>query len=313
LLAPDSGKLSVGAHPFFDSDRGVNLNPAKRQVGLVFADLALFPHLRVEENVAYGIAGLARAERVRRVDHAMRSFRIEHLRGRKPRTASSGEAQRVALARSLVAEPRVLLLDEPLRSLDTASKSAIIDDMRAWNASRRIPILYITHDVEEALALGERVVVMERGRILAQGGPLDVLRMPRHETIARLAGFENIFDAAVEACHETDGTMISRLAETQVRLEVPLTRVPESGRVRVAIRAGDIMLAATRPQNLSARNILEGTIARLTPSGSRVELQVDCGVVFAVHLTPGAVRSLGLQEGRPVWLIIKSHSCHLVA
>jgi molybdate transport system ATP-binding protein len=312
LLEPEWGRIAIAGRILFDSENHITIPPERRSVALVFADLALFPHLRVEENIAYGIRQLSSAERKRRVADVLESFRITRLGSRRPSELSSGESQRVALARSLVTDPQVLLLDEPLSSLDAGVKSGIIDDLRAWNRARSIPILYITHNLEEAFALGEQVIVIEGGRILAKGRPLDVLRMPRHETIAQLAGFENIFDATVESLREPEGTMTCRLAGTEVDLEVPLARVSEGGKVRVGLRAGDILLAARRPELLSARNILPGRIESLTQVGTRVEAQVRCGKEFVVHLTPGAVHGLSLQAGSEVWLVIKSYSCHLL-
>ena len=150
------------------------------------------------------------------------SFRIAHLVARKPGEISGGERQRVALARSLVTNPSVLMLDEPLSALDHATKSRILDDLRDWNAAHEIPILYVTHSPEEAFALGERVVVLEGGRILAQGMPQFVLTTPRHETIAQVVGFENVFDATVKSIAETQGTMLCQLDGSPAQLEVPL-------------------------------------------------------------------------------------------
>jgi molybdate transport system ATP-binding protein len=313
LLEPEWGRIAIGTDTLFDSEGRISTPPEKRGVALVFADLALFPHLRVEENISYGIRRLPSAERNRRVAEILESFRIPQLGPRRPAEISSGESQRVALARALVTNPRVLLLDEPLSSLDAGIKSGIIDDLRAWNRARNIPILYITHNLEEAFALGEQVIVLEGGRIVAQGQPLDVLRMPRHETIAQLAGFENIFDATVEALHEAEGTMTCRLAATEVDMEAPLTRVSPGGKVRVGLRAGDILLAGQRPELLSARNILPGRIESLTQAGTRVEARVRCGKIFVVHLTAGAVHALSLRAGSEVWLVIKSYSCHMLA
>ena len=200
----------------------------KRGVGYVLQDLALFPHLTVEQNTEYGLAHLARPERKRRAAAMLQEFRIDHLGRQRPAEISGGERQRVALARALVTDPCVLLLDEPLAALDAATKAKILDDLRRWNQAHGIPILYVTHSREEVMALGERVFVMEQGRIIAQGTPHEVLRAPLQETVAQLAGFENIFDAKVESIHEDRGTMLCHLMEHEsgngVLLETPLIR-----------------------------------------------------------------------------------------
>ena len=146
----------------------------------------------------------------------------------------------MALARALVTDPCLLLLDEPLAALDAATKSKILDDLRAWNQQHQIPILYVTHGREEVFALGERVLVLENGHITAQGTPHEVMNAPYRETVAQLAGFENIFDATVSATHEDRGTMTCRVAGSQVELETPLVRTVQMSNLRIGIRAGDI-------------------------------------------------------------------------
>jgi molybdate transport system ATP-binding protein len=219
----------------------------------------------------------------------------------------------VALARALVTDPCVLLLDEPLAGLDAMTKSKILDDLRSWNQAHRIPILYVTHSREEVFALGERVLVLENGRIIAQGTPHEVMSAPRQETVAQLAGFENIFDAKVMAAHEDRGTMTCQVSNSNVDLETPLVRADVGATLRVGIRAGDILLATVKPVGLSARNILPGRIISLARRDVIVVAKVDCGVEMSVHLTLAARDSLELKPGREVWLIVKTHSCHLMA
>jgi len=166
LLHPDAGRISVSEQVLFDSGARVNLPPQKRAIAYVFQSLALFPRMTVEENVAYGLAELRAAERASRVSAILSAFHIEKLIHRRPDEISGGERQRVALARSLVTQPRVLLLDEPLSALDAELKSSIIDDLRAWNAAQRIPILYVTHSRDEVEALAERVIRLDHGRLV---------------------------------------------------------------------------------------------------------------------------------------------------
>jgi molybdate transport system ATP-binding protein len=167
LLRPDAGKITLNGAVLFDHDRQIDVAVAQRRVGYVFQELALFPHLTAAENVGYGLASLPRPERESRVAAALASFHIEEVAERRPDDISGGERQRVALARSLVTEPRALLLDEPLSALDEEIKQKILDDLRAWNAARRLPVLYVTHSREEAAAIGEQVVYMRQGRIEA--------------------------------------------------------------------------------------------------------------------------------------------------
>lgn len=166
LLHPNAGRIAVGEKTLFDSDARVNLPPQKRGIAYVFQSLALFPRMTVDDNVAYGLADLPSGERATRVRTILSAFHVEALRARRPDEISGGEKQRVALARSLVTQPQVLLLDEPLSALDSELKASIVADLRAWNAAQRIPILYVTHSRDEMEALAERVIRLEGGRVL---------------------------------------------------------------------------------------------------------------------------------------------------
>jgi len=312
LHSPDAGRVAVGGLVLFDSRLRINVPVRRRAMGYLFQTLALFPHLSVEQNVTYGIVRMPHRQLRDRTSGILESFRLAHLLQRKPSEISGGERQRVALARSLVTEPKVLLLDEPLSALDAATKSSIVADLRAWNAARGIPILYVTHSSAEAFALGERIVVLDSGQVRAEGTPQQVLSAPRHETIAQLAGFENIFDATVTSTHPDHGTMRCRLGNSGVELEVPLGKAEAGSPVRIAIRAGDIMAAADRPRGLSARNTLQGNLIQIERRGVTMIALVEAGVRFEVHLTPDACKELHLQTGCAVWLVIKTYSCHLV-
>src|SRR5579871_1407056 len=240
LSDPEEGRIVVAGRVLFDSEKKIRVEPAKRNVAFVFQDLALFPHLTVHENVSYGLRRLGRAEREHKAAEILQSFQIAKLHKRKPREISGGEQQRVALARSLVTEPSVLLLDEPLSSLDAHTKAAIIDDLRAWNEAHRIPILHVTHSHEEAFALGEHAISLEQGQIAAQGAPSNVVTMPHRQSLAQCASFENLFEAMVAEVREKQGTMICRLAETAIDIELPLTRSAPGTPVHVGINADEI-------------------------------------------------------------------------
>ena len=311
LSTPDEGRIAIGGDAIYDSEGKVNQASWKRRIGYVLQDLALFPHLTALENVEYGLQQLPAEERHARSREMLKAFRVDHLADRPPAQISGGERQRVALARALVTEPRVLLLDEPLVALDRPTRSLIIADLRRWNQGYRIPILFVTHSVEEAFALGAEVVVLEAGKIVAQGQPQDVMLAPQLETVAQLAGFENIFDGIVTGVHAERGTMTCRIGK-KLDIETPLVRGESGATLRVGIRAGDILLATEAPRGLSARNVLPGTIRRLGEMAGIVSVFVDCGVTFEVHLTIAAREALALAAGKNVWVVIKTHSCHLL-
>ncbi len=323
LARPDHGRIAVGDTALFDDARGTDVRVERRRVGYVFQQLALFPHMSIGDNIAYGLHGAASGVRQARVLDIARSFRIGDVLERRPDQTSGGERQRAALARALVTDPSVLLLDEPLSALDHAMQSHIMDDLRRWNDARGIPVLYVTHAHREVFALGARVVALAGGRVVATGSPHDVLDQPGLESLANLAGFENVFDAVVTERRDAAGTMQCRLSRAgpehetpeheTPEIETPLSRGAVGDRVRVAIRAGDILLSRAVPSGLSARNVLPGRVVDVARSGATMVLGVEAGRRFTVHLTPGGYESLGLQAGAEVWMIIKTYSCRIVA
>ncbi len=316
LLRPDSGRISIGENVLLDTAHRVDVPPAKRPMAYVFQNLALFPHMSVQQNVDYGLANVPRPQRANRLIEILEAFRVENLAARKPGELSGGERQRVALARSLATAPRVLLLDEPLTALDEGLKKSIMDDLRAWNAAKNIPIVYVTHSRIEVDALGERVIALDRGKVVDSGTPHEVLETPRRSAMAQAAGFENLLHGQVIELRAEDGVMRVRLQESACEIETPLGYATIGSKVKVAVRAGDILLATELPHGLSARNVLAGKIISLTQQGTMFVAQVitgsEGGVVFTVHLTPGAKRTLQLEANRAVWLVLKTHSCHIL-
>jgi molybdate transport system ATP-binding protein len=313
LVDPNDGRVSVGGVDLYNAEKKVSVAAWKRRIGYVHQDLALFPHLTAEENVGYGLRELSAADRKARAREMMNAFRIDRVRDRRPTQISGGERQRVALARALVTEPRALLLDEPLAALDRSTKSLLVGDLRKWNQNHRVPILFVTHNSEEVFALGDEVIMLEAGRIVAQGRPHEVMRAPQLETIARLSGFENIFSATVRTQNEDRGTMTCRLGGGKLDLETPLVRAEVGSHVRIGVRAGDLLLAIEQPRGLSARNVLPGRIRRLEQRDVIISATVDCdGTEFEVHLTLAARDALDLAPGKDVWVVVKTHSCHLM-
>ncbi|HKE83311.1 MAG TPA: molybdenum ABC transporter ATP-binding protein [Vicinamibacterales bacterium] len=313
LTRPDAGRIRVNDRMLFDSIAGIDIPVQHRHIGYVFQQLALFPHLSIEDNIGYGLTHLPSHERRARIAAIADAFHISVILPRKPAHTSGGERQRAALARALVTTPSLLLLDEPLSALDHAIQSRIMDDLRQWNETHRIPIVYVTHNHREVFALGDRVIALESGRVVATGSPHEVLDQPGRPALASLAGFENVFDAVITERRETAGTMTCRLQGSETELEVPMHNAVVGETIRVAIRAGDILVANQEPHGVSARNVLNGTLVALRREGATMMASVDAGHRFEVHLTPAGADSLGLRAGARAWLIIKTYSCRLVA
>jgi molybdate transport system ATP-binding protein len=308
LERPDRGIVSVGGETLFDSARGLSLPVRLRRVGYVFQNLALFPHLTARENVEFAVTHLPARERRARALALLEQFGVAHTAERLPRAVSGGEAQRVALARALAGEPRLLLLDEPLSALDEPVKLGIINDLKALNRDLRLPVLYVTHSREEAVSLGERALIYERGRVVAAGEPLEVFGAPVTASVARLTGVENIFEGVVEGTDEAAGTMRVRVGEGACVLEVPLGRQAAGARVSVAVRSGDIMLATAEPRGLSARNLLAGRVAGVEPRAEQTLVRVAAGVSWVAGVTRQSLQELQLEAGRPVWLAFKTYA-----
>ncbi len=313
LSRPDEGRIAIGDRVLFDSKRGVDVAVQDRHVGYVFQQAALFPHMSLRENIEYGLSGVSTDERLQRVSAIAESFRIAPFLDRRPAQVSGGERQRAALARALVTKPSLLLLDEPLSALDHAIQSRIMDDLRRASDADRIPIIYVTHSHREVYTLGERAVVIDNGRVIASGTPHEVLDRPEQSVLANLAGFENVFDATVVGRRERAGTMECRVDGTGIELEVPLNGSTVGARIRIAIRAGDILVGNEEPRGLSARNVLRGRLIDVSAHGPTMVAVVDAGSRFIVHLTPTGVESLHLKPGDQVWLIVKTYSCRIVA
>jgi ABC-type Fe3+/spermidine/putrescine transport system ATPase subunit/protein-tyrosine-phosphatase len=246
------------------------------------------------------------------MSEVMQAFQIEHLGSRFPKEISGGEQQRVALARSLVTEPSVLLLDEPLSSLDPRTKAGIIEDLRRWDDVRRIPIVYVTHDYEEVSALGDSVIALDQGRIVAQGSPREIIPRFRRQLMARPADFDNLFDATVRELREQQQTMLCQITGTSIFIETQMMQAEVGSEVRIGIRADDILVASSKPAMVGVCNVIQGRIKRLERKGATVDARVAGDAEFRVRVNMRAVESFGLEAASETWMMITAQACHLV-
>ncbi len=320
--SPQRGRIALGERTVFSSEHRVNLPVRQRRVGYLSQQPALFPHLSVRQNVEYGLLDLPQPVREARVNAILERFRVSALAASRPAKISGGEQQRVALARTLVCEPELLLLDEPLAALDLRLKSLLLEALFVWQREHAVPLLYVTHEQSEAYSLSRRVLVMERGKVVADGEPHRIFSAPISREQAVLSGYENLFDAVVVETHPALGTMTCRIPGTDLLLESPLANKSAGDAACLALRAGDILVAVAHPSGISARNVLPGRIRAIEDCAGMVELRVVCSGAqehggagdearetnFCVHITRGALQNLALQTGQAVWLIIKTHS-----
>ncbi|CAM2944746.1 MULTISPECIES: molybdenum ABC transporter ATP-binding protein [Methylobacterium] len=305
LARPDRGRIVAGGATLVDTAAGVFLPPHRRRVGVVFQDARLFPHLSVRSNLGYGRIFARRPADPAGFAAVTEMLGIGHLLDRRPVGLSGGERQRVAIGRALLAKPRLLLMDEPLAALDEARKAEILPYIERLRDEAGVPVVYVSHAVAEVARLATTVIVLEAGRVAAAGPAEAILRrsdlVPVHEAEAGA-----LLDMVVAGADPETG--LTRLTGTAGQLLVPgLAMRPPGTRLRVRIPARDVLVATERPRGLSARNILSGQVATVTPSGADVAVEIDCnGALVAARVTAAAVRELGLTPGRPVHVIIKS-------
>ena len=302
------GRILLDGNVLVDSERGLALPPESRHVGYVPQDAGLFPHLTAHANVRFGARADAEA-----VAGAVATLELGSLAERYPASLSGGEKQRVALARALATRPRLLLLDEPLAALDVSLRERILPYLLRVRDEWKTPVLYVTHNVGEALALAGQVLLLRDGRVEAQGAPLDLLASPG--MVQAAAGVENLLPGRVRA-HDPEGGVTSVELASGQTIAVPLAEgSPPGSRVTVAVRAEDVIVSRRAPEGLSARNVYEVRLAALSRTGADVTLRclpVAGAPEWIVRVTPAAVASLGLDVGQTVFLAVKSHSVRLV-
>jgi molybdate transport system ATP-binding protein len=306
LLKPDAGRILADGRVFFDSAAGIDLPPHKRRVGYVFQDARLFPHLSVRQNLLYGSWFAPKGEKKADLAHIVGLLDIGRLLHRLPRTLSGGERQRVAIGRALLANPRVLLMDEPLASLDAARKAEILPYLSRLKAEARLPILFVSHQLEEVAALADRMAVVAEGRIAATGSVAEITARLDIRSLTERAEAGAILDCVVKGHDRPHGLTVLSLGAAELR--VPFTAAAEGERVRVRIRSRDVAIATEAPHNLSVLNVLSATVSEIAADGPpyvEVRLQVNGSAILA-RVTSLAVERLGLAPGRAVYALIKS-------
>ena len=313
LVRPDEGRIELDGAVVFDHEASLWTPPHQRRVGLMPQEYGLFPHLTVAANIAYGAHNPDSQARAAELTHTLD---LQELQSRRIWELSGGQRQRVALARALAAQPRVLLLDEPFAALDSELRRAVRQEIRQVLTASSVPVILVTHDAEEALALADHVQIIDNGRIVAEGDPVTTLRQPAAPRIARLAGVENLLRMRVARLQPEDGAMLCETLESPaLTLETPLAEANEGDEVTVGIRSSDVILANTEPQGLSARNVFAGTVASIEPRSPGHDVTVDCGAGLSLvsHVTRHAITQLGISEGARMWAVVKASSCFLLS
>lgn len=313
LERPERGAIQFAQQTWFDQQRGICLRPQRRQIGYLFQEYALFPHLTVAQNVGYGVRDLPADQRARRVAQMLELFDLAGLENRLPGQISGGQQQRVALARVLACRPRLLLLDEPLSALDSVLRERLRGHLRRVLAECAVPAVIVTHDRTEAIALADRVLVLSQGRVRQAGTPDEVFSRPVDLAVAEIVGVETVVPASIVSQH-------SGLARIEVSGQHLLAVAPDTGgtlsgtaaRVYACIRAEDVVLQKGDVGSMSPQNRLEATVVSLVPEGPLVRVTLDCGFPLTALVTRPACDELALQPGDSVRALIKVPAIHLL-
>ena len=301
LERPNAGTIRAAGRVWFDSSRRICLTPQQRDIGFLFQDYALFPHLSVADNIAFGLRDCSRHEREQRVSEMLKLFELTGLEQRRSNQISGGQQQRVALARVLVRRPKLLLLDEPLSALDATLRDQLRLELRRQLARFQIPVIVVTHDRIEAIALSDQLVVMESGRI-RQSGPVEqVITRPCDTTVARIVGVETVLVGTVVRIDE--GLATVQIGPTTLIAVAPTT---PARIVQVCIRGEDVAIQKGPPGESSVRNQLPATIQSLVPEGPLVRIGLDCGFELTALVTRPACAELRLQVGDRVTASLKA-------
>lgn len=289
LIPLQNGRILFGDTVWNDTSAGVFMPPHRRRIGYVFQEARLFPHMTVRANLAYGMGRVPKAERAARMARIADVLRIAPLLDRRPSGLSGGERQRVALGRALLSQPDLLLMDEPLSALDAALKTEILPDIERIRDAEGIPILYISHSMEEVARLATRVVALKAGQVVAVGGPEAAL-------IDTATGPGSFLAATIEEIFAGEGLMLARSAAGPLYLRA--APVSPGQKVRVFVPASDVVLAIGVPDAISTLNRLEGVVAELQmgPNAARVEL--DCnGERLTAEITRRSAERLAIAPG----------------
>lgn len=326
LMTPDEGEVVIGGRRVFDPSRGVNVPIRERRVGYLFQDYALFPHMTVEENISYGIRGRGgggggsgrggggAGDKVKRLLELMR---LAGLESRYPHELSGGQKQRTALARTLAVDPEILLLDEPFSALDYQVREKLRADLVNIHRVYPVPTVVVTHDLEEAFMLGDRISVVNEGRIEQVGSREDVFYRPGTRNVARFVGVRNIFDGVVIDSAGPDIVLRNPGLGEVKAARAPGLRLEEGANVTFCIRPEEIPVIRSGKalEGKVKENLVEGSIASITGRGTTqiLFIRTDSGdTTLKVEVPNFVLRKLGLATGKRITVSLKKESVWII-
>lgn len=306
LVRPDAGEIRFRGEALYSSDEGVHVPPEKRRLGYVFQDSALFPHMSVSDNIHYGYKLTARQDKRIEPSQLAELLQLERLMGRSVGNLSGGERQRVALARALATSPRLLLLDEPLASLDGGLRGVILGYLKRVRSELGTPMVYVSHSISEVMALADNALILRDGKVVAYGQASEALVTPEVSAFAQFDTLENLLDARVARRYDEEDVAEIELGDA--RVIATGVRREEGESLTVSIRAGDIIVSRQIPPQTSARNAIRARVSEIHSVDSRVLVYADIGTRVVVEITPNSLEALQLREGTEMYLIIKANS-----
>jgi molybdate transport system ATP-binding protein len=308
LERPQRGHVRFGDRTWFDAVRGIHLPPDQRDLGVLFQDYALFPHMTVQKNVAFGGRGMSRAAAAQRIAELLEAFGLRGLEHRLPGQLSGGQQQRVALARAVFRRPKLLLLDEPLSALDRATGDEVREELRALIRALAIPTYIVSHDRADALTLADRTVLIEEGRIIQAGTTQEVFDAPQTPAAARLVGIDTILLGRIASVD--NGLARIAVGTQEVRAAAPAEAGHEAA---LCIRAEDVTLALHDSADLSTINRWRAIVRSATPEGPFVRVALDCGFRLSALVTRDAWQRLALAPGGTAWAMVKATTIRTLA
>jgi molybdate transport system ATP-binding protein len=309
LLQPDEGLVELDGVVLTDTRARIRVPVERRRIGYVFQDARLFPHLGVLANLRYGERRAPKEARTIGLQEVLALLGLEPLLGRRPHQLSGGERQRVALGRALLSQPRMLLLDEPLSALDAGRREEVLPYLETLRDRLSIPMVYVSHQLDEVLRLATHVALMEAGEIIASGSLSDISLRPEFRAIVGPEVVGAVVDGIVTQVDAERGMADVRLGQGTLHVSIIGARL--GARMRIQLLARDIILATEPPRGLSVRNALQGVITELSDDvGQAVLVRVDIGAGVAVlsRVTRNASEALALRVGTPVWVLVKAVS-----
>jgi len=309
LLTPDSGQVVVGDDHWYDSERSLSVDARHRRMGVVFQDARLFPHLSVRSNLEYGARRLAKsAARPVAFDDVVSLLGLGTLIGRRTYELSGGERQRVALGRALLAQPRLLLLDEPLASLDLARREDVLPYLEKLRDALAIPIIYVSHQFDEVLRLATRVVLLDDGRVAADG---DIAAVSIDSKLRAIVGPDSVGAVVGGLVERVDLSGLAMVRVGDATLNVELDEAAVGQRIQIQVLARDVIVATEAPRRLSVRNVVPARVTSIRPDVGRsvlIELDIGRTSTLLARITERASAELALETGKQVWALIKSVS-----